>query len=82
MTLNNTYLCDTLRSDQEGNPKKVGKSKLKIGEMTWWRDGVVVVWRQKDQRDVLTMSIKHLVKMVDVKNNRDKVRKKPNIFSD
>lgn len=28
------------------------------------------------------MSIKHLVKMVDVKNKRDKERKKPNTFSD
>ena len=76
------YICGTLRSDRKGNSKEVVSKKLKKGEVEWKRRGTVVVSKWKDKRDVLTISNKHKLKLVSVKNKRGDVRMKPNIVRD
>ena len=50
--------------------------------MIWRRAGKFSVCKQKDRRDFLTIGEKHSVEMVEVKNKRGQVRKKPNIVRD
>ena len=40
------------------------------------------VCKWKDHRDILTISNKHSVEMLEVKNERGEVREKPNIARD
>ena len=47
--------------------------------MIWRRAETVPVCKWKDRRDFLTISNKHSVEKVDVKNKRGQVREKPNI---
>ena len=82
LSSNKTYICVTLRSDRKGNPKVVTKKKFPKGKMIWRRAGTVSVCKWKDRRDVLTISNKHSVEMVEVKNKRGQVREKPNIVRD
>ena len=82
LTSNKTYICGTLRSDRKGNPKAVTSKKLKKGEMFWLRNEDVVVTKWKDRRDVLTITNKHSVEMVPVKNRRGEVKMKPNVIRD
>ena len=82
MTEHSTYLCGTLRFDRRNNPNDVVKKKLKRGESTWKRANSVVVCKWKDKRDVLTISNKHQVEMVDVTIRNGKMSKKPNIVKD
>ena len=82
MSKKQTYICGTLRSDRKGNPKEVVSKKLKKGEVEWKRRETVVVSKWKDKRDVLTISNKHKLELVPVKNKRGEVRMKPNIVRD
>ena len=81
MSKKQTYICGTLRSDRKGNPKEVVSKKLKKREVEWKRRETVVVSKWKDKRDVLTISNKHKLKLVPVKNKRGEVIMKPNIVS-
>ena len=47
--------------------------------MIWRRAETVSVYKWKDCQDFLTISNKHSVEKVDVKNKRGQVREKPNI---
>ena len=78
LSSNKSYICGTLRSDRKGNPKDVTKKKLQKSEMIWRRAGTVSVCKWKDRWDVPTISDKHSVEMVEVKNKRSQVREKPN----
>ena len=82
MSKKQTYICGTLRSDRKGNPKEVVSKKLKKGEVEWKRRETVVVSKWKDKRDVLTISNKHKLELVPVKNERGEVRMKLNIVKD
>ena len=82
MSKKQTYICGTLRSDRKGNPKEVVSKKLKKGEVEWKRRETVVVSKWKDKRDVLTISNKHKLELVPVKNKKGEVRMKPNIVRD
>ena len=68
-------------SDRKGNPKEVVSKNLKKGEVEWKHRETVVVSKRKDKRDVLTISNKHKLELVPVKN-RGEVRMKPNIVRD
>ena len=50
--------------------------------MIWRRARTVSVCKWKDHRDVLTISNKHSVEILEVKNERGEVREKPNIARD
>ena len=78
LSSNKTYICGTSRSDRKGDPKEVTKKKLQKGEMIWRRAGTVSVCKWKDRWDVSTISDKHSVEMIEVKNKRSQVREKPN----
>lgn len=82
LIMKNAYISCTLQSDRKGNPKQVVKPKLKKGETTLRKVGAVAVWMWKDSRNVLTISNKHLAKVVDVKNKRGKICQKPYIITD
>ena len=82
LSSNKTYICGTLLSDCKDNPKQETKKKLQKGEAVWRRAGTVSVCKWKDHRDVLTISNKHSVEMVEVKNKHGQVREKPNIVCD
>ena len=76
-----TYICGTLRNDRKENPKDVVKKKLKKGEMFWKRKGTVVT-KWKDKLDVLTITNKHKVEMVQTANRRGQEKMKPNVIKD
>ena len=82
MSKKQTYICGTLRSDRKGNSKEVVSKKLKKGEVEWKRRETVVVSKWKDKRDALTISNKHKLELVPVKNKRGEVRMKANIVRD
>lgn len=82
LTTRKTYVCGTLRSNRKGNPNDVIQRKLKKGEFIWQQNGPVTVCKWKDKRDVLTISNKHVVEMVEVSNRNGKLSMKPNIIRD
>ena len=77
-----TYICGTLRSDRKGNAKEVVSTRLKKGEVEWKRSETVVFSKWKDKRHVLTISTKHKLELVPVKNKGGEVRMKSNIVRD
>ena len=79
---NNTYICGTLCSDRKENPKDVTKKKISKGEMIQRSCNGITVCKLKDKRDVLMISNKHIVEMVEVTNKRGIPKQKPNVVRD
>ena len=79
---NKTYICVTLRSDHKVNPKEINKKKLQKCKIIWSRAGTVSVCKWKNCQGVLTISDKHSVEFVEMKNKCGQVREKPNIVRD
>ena len=82
MGINKTYVCSTLRADRQGNLKEVVKVKLKKGEMIQRSQDGVSVTKWKDKRDMLMISNKHSVEMVDVTNRRGDSKSKLSVIRD
>lgn len=77
-----TYICGTLRSNRKGNPSEVILAKLKKGELAFQSCDDITVCKWKDKRDVLVITNKHNVEMVNVRNQNGKISSKPNIVVD
>lgn len=76
-----THLVGTLRQNRRHNPTEVTKAKLKKGEIIGRESNTgVVVSKWKDKRDVLMLSTKHTLEMVDVRQRGGVVRKPSAIF--
>ena len=82
MLKQNTYRCDTLRSDRKSNPKEVTKAKLKKGDIVSKSGDGAIVSKWKYKRDVLIISNMHTHKMVGVWNRGGEKKMKPNIIRD
>ena len=76
-----TQICGTLHGDRKGTPKNIVKKKSKKAESVWKRsDHVVCQWN--DKGNMLAISNKHSVEMVQVPNKRGQLTIKPNIVCD
>lgn len=82
MGINKTYMCGTLRADCQGNPKELVKAKLKKGEMLQRSKDGFSVTKWKNNRDVVMISNKYSVEIVDVTNRRGESKPKPNVIRD
>lgn len=82
MGINKTYMCGTLRADCQGNPKELVKAKLKKGEMLQRSKDGFSVTKWKNNRDVVMISNKYSVEIVDVTNRRGESKSKPNVIRD
>ena len=76
-----TQICGTLHGDRKGTPKNIVKKKLKKAESVWKRSDHVVCQRN-DKGNMLTISNKHSVEMVQVPNKHGQLTIKPNIVCD
>ncbi|GBP66763.1 PiggyBac transposable element-derived protein 4 [Eumeta japonica] len=63
-------------------PKDVTNAKLKRGELSAKSCNDITVCKWKDKRDVLVISNKHQLQLVNVRNRNGKVSLKPNIVAD
>lgn len=77
-----TYICGTLRKNRKNIPYEVTNAKLKRGELASQVCSDITVCKWKDKRDVLVISNKHQVQMVNVRNKNGKFSLKPNIVAD
>ncbi|GBP76369.1 PiggyBac transposable element-derived protein 4 [Eumeta japonica] len=77
-----TYICGTLRKMRKNLPKDVTNAKLKRGELAAKSCNDITVCKWKDKRDVLVISNKHQLQLVNVRNRNGKVSLKPNIVAD
>lgn len=77
-----THVVGTLRTNRKGNPINVCKKKLKKGECAWKRKGTITIAKWKDKRDVLMISTKHRLRLIEVRNRRGRNISKPNIIED
>lgn len=82
MSSHSTYITGTLRADRRGNPAEVTKKQLSKGQCDSMHKGTTVVCKWKDKRDVLTISNKHKVEMVEVQNRKGQKKMKPNVIRD
>ena len=80
--INEMYVCVTLRTDCQGNQKGVVKAMLKKGEMIQRNKDGISGTKWKDKHDVLMISNKDSVEMVDVTNRRGQFKSKPNVIQD
>lgn len=78
----NTHLVGTLRANRKGNPKEVLEKKLKRGEFIGKenKSGITIL-KWKDKRDILVLSTKHSVEMVNVQT-KTRLCSKPKIVVD
>ncbi|XP_069363497.1 piggyBac transposable element-derived protein 4-like [Maniola hyperantus] len=77
-----TYICGTLRKMRKNLPKDVTNAKLKRGKLAAKSCNDITVCKWKDKRDVLVISNKHQLQLVNVRNRNGKVSLKPNIVAD
>lgn len=61
-----THLVGTLRKNRKGIPKEVVSAKLKKGEIVGREKDGVVIFKWKDKRDVLMLTTKHTLEMIEV----------------
>lgn len=61
-----THLVGTLRRNRKGLPKVVTSAKLRKGEIVGREKDGVVIFKWKDKRDVLMLTTKHNLDMIEV----------------
>lgn len=77
-----THLIGTLRKHRKGNPNGVVTAKLKRGKCIGKENNNgITILKWKDKRDVLVLSTKHSVEMVNVQTKTG-FRQKPKIIVD
>lgn len=78
-----THLVGTLRKNRKNNPKPVIGKNLKKGESISMESNTgIVVTKWQDKRDVLTLSTKHVGKIVKVSSGRNAEVDKPDVIVD
>lgn len=78
----NTHLVGTLRQNRKLNPKEITTAKLRKGEIVGRESNTgVIVSKWKDKRDVLMLSTKHTLEMVDVHQKGGVVQKPASIIA-
>lgn len=64
----NIHLVGILRANRKGNPREVISKKLKRGEYIGRENNKdIIIMKWKDKRDILLLSIKHSIEMVNVR---------------
>ncbi|KAJ8965739.1 hypothetical protein NQ314_003928 [Rhamnusium bicolor] len=76
------HTTGTIRSNRRGNPKNVTSKKLNKGDHIWLRQGKVYVSKWKDKRDVLCITTKYHLEIIEVRNSYGKIQKKPREISE